>query len=39
MIAISVQDHDAALATELANAYVDELGSVHGQGFYLGGAP
>ncbi|HZE24209.1 MAG TPA: hypothetical protein VE054_09460 [Blattabacteriaceae bacterium] len=28
VIAISVQDHDAALATELANAYVDELGSV-----------
>jgi capsule polysaccharide export protein KpsE/RkpR len=28
VIAISVRDHDAALATELANAYVDELGSV-----------
>ena len=28
MIAISVQDHDAALATALANAYVEELGSV-----------
>ena len=28
VIAISVQDHDAALATELANAYVEELGSV-----------
>ena len=28
IIAISVQDHDAALATALANAYVEELGSV-----------
>jgi capsule polysaccharide export protein KpsE/RkpR len=28
VIAISVRDHDAALATELANAYVEELGSV-----------
>ena len=28
VIAISVQDHDAALATQLANAYVEELGSV-----------
>ncbi len=28
MIAISVRDHDAALAAELANAYVEELGSV-----------
>ena len=28
IIAISVRDHDAALAMELANAYVDELGSV-----------
>ena len=28
VIAISVQDHDAALAKELADAYVEELGSV-----------
>ncbi|HEY2912109.1 MAG TPA: lipopolysaccharide biosynthesis protein [Candidatus Angelobacter sp.] len=28
VIAISVQDHDAAIATDLANAYVEELGSV-----------
>jgi uncharacterized protein involved in exopolysaccharide biosynthesis len=28
VIAISVQDHDKNLATELANAYVEELGSV-----------
>jgi uncharacterized protein involved in exopolysaccharide biosynthesis len=28
VIAISVRDHDAALAAELANAYVEELGSV-----------
>ena len=28
IIAISVRDHDGALATELANAYVEELGSV-----------
>jgi capsule polysaccharide export protein KpsE/RkpR len=28
VIAISVRDHDGALATELANAYVEELGSV-----------
>jgi uncharacterized protein involved in exopolysaccharide biosynthesis len=28
VIAISVRDSDGALATELANAYVDELGSV-----------
>jgi len=28
VIAIAVRDHDAALATELANAYVEELGSV-----------
>jgi capsule polysaccharide export protein KpsE/RkpR len=28
VIAISVRDRDAALATELANAYVEELGSV-----------
>ena len=28
VIAISVQDHDPALATQLANAYVEELGSV-----------
>ena len=28
VIAISVQDHDAVLATELANGYVEELGSV-----------
>jgi capsule polysaccharide export protein KpsE/RkpR len=28
VIAISVQDHDKDLATELANAYVEELGSV-----------
>ena len=28
VIAISVMDHDAALATDLANGYVDELGSV-----------
>jgi uncharacterized protein involved in exopolysaccharide biosynthesis len=28
VIAISVRDHDGALAAELANAYVEELGSV-----------
>jgi uncharacterized protein involved in exopolysaccharide biosynthesis len=28
VIAISVRDHDAVLAAELANAYVEELGSV-----------
>ncbi len=28
VIAISVQDHDKAVATDLANAYVEELGSV-----------
>ena len=28
MIAISVRDHDASFGRELANAYVDELGSV-----------
>jgi capsule polysaccharide export protein KpsE/RkpR len=28
VIAIAVHDHDAALAAELANAYVEELGSV-----------
>lgn len=28
VIAIAVRDHDAALATELANAYVEELGLV-----------
>jgi capsule polysaccharide export protein KpsE/RkpR len=28
VIAISVQDHDATVAAELANAYVEELGSV-----------
>src|SRR6478752_1724315 len=28
IIAISVRDHDGSLATELANAYVEELGSV-----------
>lgn len=28
VIAISVRDHDAAMAAELANAYVEELGSV-----------